>query len=80
MWVYIKTYIKQININHQVCNYYLDNLVKSKKLETKKNPREYYKEQTIYIIRYIYSKLIKVMSLYYHELIGKIKGNKAKYF
>lgn len=29
-------YIKQINTNRQVCNYYLDNLVKSKKLETKK--------------------------------------------
>ena len=31
-----KMHIKEINIKSRVCNYYFDNLIKAKKVETKK--------------------------------------------
>ena len=34
-WVFTKIYIKEIIIKSRVYNYYFDNLIKSKKLETK---------------------------------------------
>ena len=32
-----------------------------------------YKDLTIYFTRYVNSKSIKMLSLHYHELMGKIK-------
>ena len=49
----------------------IDNLVKTKKLETKNIPLD--KQLTIYFTRYIQSKSKKMLSLHYHELMGKIK-------
>ena len=72
-------HIKKINIKNQVCNYYFDNLVKAKKFETKNVSidEKNHKDLTIYIIRYIHSKSIKMLSLHYHELMGKIKEDEG---
>ena len=79
MGIYTKIHIKKINIKNQVCNYYFDNLVKAKKSETKNVSidEKNYKDLTIYIIRYIHSKSIKMFSLHYHELMGKIKEDEG---
>ena len=80
MWVYLKIYVKEINIKNQFYNYYFDNLVIAKKLETKhilmdvKN----YKDLTIYFTRYIHRKLIKMLSLHCHELMEKIEEDTGK--
>ena len=34
----------------------------------------------IYFTRYVHSKLIKMLSLYYHELMGKVKIYEVKKF
>ena len=34
--------------------------------------------RTIYITRFVHSKLIKMFSLHYHELTGKIEENEGK--
>ena len=63
-----------------MCNYYFANLVKTKKLETKiiiineKN----YKNLTKYFTRFVQSSSIKMLSLHYHELMGKIKDPEGK--
>ena len=63
-----------------MCNYYFANLVKTKKLETKiiiineKN----YKNLTKYFTRFVQSNSIKILSLHYHELMGKIKEHEGK--
>ena len=72
--------IKEINIKHRLYYYYLDNLIKAKKLETKcilideKN----YMDLVIYFTKYTDSNLIKILSLYYQELIGKIEEHEGR--
>ena len=39
--------------------------------------RKKYKDLAIYFTRYIHSKSIKMLSLHYHELMGKIKEHKG---
>ena len=53
-------------------NYYFDNLLKAKKLETKSILTD---EKNIKDLHY--SKLIKMLSLHYHELIGNIKEHEG---
>ena len=53
---------------------------KQKKLETKNifiNEKNY-KQPTINFTRYAHSKSIKIFSLYYHELIRKIKEHEGE--
>ena len=64
-------YIKEINIKNRVYNYYFDNLIKARKVETK----------NILIDENAYKSLkmsIKMLILYYHELILKIEENEKK--
>ena len=81
MIVYLyKMHFKEINVKKIVCNYYSDNLIKTKNLETKnilifeKN----YKNLIIYFTRSDHRKSIKMLSLYYHELIGTFEEHKRK--
>ena len=53
-------------------NYYFDNLLKAKKLETKSILTD---EKNIKDLHY--SKLLKMLSLHYHELIGNIKEHEG---
>ena len=60
-----------------------DNLVKAKKkLETENIliHEKNYKDLVIYFTIYVHSKLIKMLSLYYHELMGKVKIYEVKKF
>ena len=72
--------IKEINIKNRVCNYYFDNLINGKKLETKNilidNKNHTY--LFIYFTRHVHCKSIKMLSLYYHELMGKSEEHKGK--
>ena len=72
-------HIKEINIKNRVYNYF-DNLINPKKLETKYILLEEksYKDLVFYFTRYIQRKSIKMMSLYYQELMGKIKKHERK--
>ena len=75
-------HIQEINIKNRVYNYHFDNLVKTKKLETKNiliNEKNY-KHLTIYFTRYVHSKSIKVLSLHYHELMGKIQEHEEEIY
>ena len=71
---------KEINIKNRVNNYYFDKLVKAKKLEIKiilideKNC----KDLVTYFTRYVHSKSIKMLSLYYYGLMGKIEEHEGK--
>ena len=60
---------------NRVYNYYFDNLVKAKKLETKNIliDEKNYSDLVIYFTVYVHSKSMKMLSLYYHELTGKVK-------
>ena len=53
---------------------------KKKKLETKNIliDEKNYKGLVIYFTRYVHSKSIKMLSLYYPKLIGKIEEHKWK--
>ena len=54
-------HIQEINIENQVYNYHFDNLVKTKKLETKNiliNKKDY-KDLVIYFIRYVHCEFDK---------------------
>ena len=70
-----KMNIKESNIKSIVYSYYFDNLIRANKIETEnilidvKN----YKDLVAYFTRYVHQKLIKMLSLYYHDLIGKIE-------
>ena len=68
-------HIKEISIKNRVYNYYFDNLIKAKKLETKNIliDEKIFKDLVIYFTRYDHSKSVKLLSLHYHELIGKIE-------
>ena len=60
-------HIREINIKNRVYNYYFDNLVKPKKLETKNIliDEKNYKDLTIYFTKYVHSNSIKM--LYYFK-------------
>ena len=69
--VYIKLNIKEINIKSRV--------YRVKKLETKNIliVEKKYQDLKIYSTRYIQRKSIKMLSLNYYELIGKVEGHKG---
>ena len=65
-------HIKRINnTKNRVYDYYFDNLIKAKKLETKKIliDEKNLKDLVIYFTRYVHSKSIKMFSLHYLELL-----------
>ena len=70
----------EISIKNRVYNYYFENLVKANKKETKNIliDEKNYKDLAIYFTRYVRIKSIKMFSLYYHELMGKIKEHERK--
>ena len=63
-----------INIKNRAYNYCFENLVKAKHLESKSIliDKRNYKGLTIYFTRYVPNKSIKILSLHYHELMGKV--------
>ena len=74
--------IKDINIKNRVYSYYFDNLIKAKKSETKKIliDEKNYKDLVIYFTRYDRGRSVRTLSilswsksLYYHELMAKIR-------
>ena len=73
-------YIEEINSKNRVYKYYFDNLVKAKKLENKKFQlmKKNYEDLVIYFARYVHSKTRKMLSLNYHEFMGKVKINGEK--
>ena len=73
-------HIKEINIKNRVCIYYFDYLIKAKKLETKiiLMDEKSYKDLVIFFTRYDCEKSIRMLSLYYQELIGKIEEYERK--
>ena len=73
-------HIQEININNRVYNYYFDNLVKAKMLETENiliNEKNY-KDLVIYFTTYFHSEFIKMLRLCYHELMGTIEEHEGK--
>ena len=56
-----KIHAKVMNIKNRVYNYYFDNLVKTKKLETKNIiiDEKNYKDLTTYFARYVHKRSIK---------------------
>ena len=72
--------MQEMNIRYRVYNYHFDNLIKAKILETKKIliDEKKYKDLTTYFTRYVFIKSIKMLSLHYHELMGKIKEHEQK--
>ena len=58
-------YIKEINIKNRVYNCHFDNLIKARKLETKKilNDEENYKVLMMYFTRYVQIMSIKIFIL-----------------
>ena len=73
-------HIQEININNRVYNYYFDNLVKAKMLETENiliNEKNY-KDLVIYFTTYYHSEFIKMLRLRYHELMGTIEEHEGK--
>ena len=73
-------HIKEINPINRVYNYYFVNLLKAKKLETKNISidEKNYKDLVIYFTRSVHIKSIQMLSLYSHELIGKIEEHEGK--
>ena len=71
---------KEINIKNRVNNYYFDKLVKAKKLEIKiiLIDKKNYQDLVTYFTRYVHSKAIKMLSLYYYRLMGKIEEHEGK--
>ena len=63
-------HIQEINFKNGVYN----NLFKAKKIDTKNIliHEKNYMDLAIYFTRYV-SKLIKMLSMYYHKLMGEIK-------
>ena len=72
--------IQEINIKTQIYNYHSDNLGRVKEVETKNIliNEESYKDLTVSFTRYVHSKLIKMLSLHYIELMEKIEEHKGK--
>ena len=73
-------YIKEINIKSRVYSYYFDHLINAKKLEMKNilNNKKKYKDLVIYFTRYDRGISIRMLSLYYDELMGKIEEDKGR--
>ena len=69
----------EINIKNRVYNYF-DSLVKVKKLDTKifLIDEKQYQDFVIYFTRYDRCKTITILSLYYHELMGRIREYQGK--
>ena len=74
-----KIHAKKINIKNRVYNYYFDNLIKAKKIETENNlmDEKNYKDLVIYFTRYIHSKSLKTLSMYYHGLMTKTEEHEG---
>ena len=55
-------------------------LIKTRKLETKEIliNKKIYKDFVIYFTRYDHGKTIKMLSLYYHKLVGKMEEYERK--
>ena len=72
--------MQEINIKNQVYNYYFDNLIKAKKIETKTilMDEKNYKDLVIYFIRHVHSKSKKKLSLHYYDLMERLKNMKEK--
>ena len=66
-----KMHLKEINIKNHVYNYF-DSLIKAKKKIETKNiliDEKNYKHLVIYFTSYVDKKSMKMLSLYYHELM-----------
>ena len=74
-------HIQEINIKNRFYNYHFKNLVKAKNPETKNIliDEKNYMDLTIYFTRYVHSRSIQMLSLHYHELMGKVKKTEKKY-
>ena len=77
-----KMQMKDINTKNRVCNCYFGSLIKAKMLETKNSliDEKNYKDLVIYHTRDVHWKSIKMLSMHYHELLGKIEEHKGKIF
>ena len=75
-----KIYFKEISVRNRVYNFALDFLIKAKKLETKTNltDEKIYKDLTIFFTEYDPGKSIRMLSLYYHKLMGKAEEDEEK--
>ena len=75
-----KVHTKEIDIKYRVYNYYFHHLIKANKLHTKNIlvDEKHYKDLVVYFTRHFHSKLIKMLSLHYYELIGKIEEYAGK--
>ena len=73
-------HFKEINTKTRIYNYYFDYLIKAKTLENKTilTDRRNYKDLVIGFTRYDLGKSTRMLSLYYHELMGKIDNIKEK--
>ena len=85
LWVYIKCMSKKLILKIESTTIYIyiffDNLNKAKKLETKYLiDKKNYNDLVIYFYRYVHSKLKKMLSLHYHELMGKIDDHEEKIY
>ena len=72
--------IREINNKNRVYNYYFDNSIKVKKLETKNIfiDKINYMNLVIIYTRHVRKKSIKMLSLHDHESIGKTEENEEK--
>ena len=61
-----KMHIREIDLENRVQNYFFDNLMKAKKIETKNISidEKNYKDLLINFTRYVQSKSIKMLSLH----------------
>ena len=77
-----KVHTKKINLKNRVCNYCFDNFIKAKRLQTKNIliDEKNYKDLVIYFTRYVHSKSIKMLSLHYHKLMGKIEEHQRNIY
>ena len=69
------------NIENKVYNYYFDNLTEARKISEIKNiliNGENCKDLKAYFTRYVHKKLIKILGLHYHELMGTSEEQEAK--
>ena len=72
--------INEINIKNQVCDFYFNNSIEAKKIETRNilvNEKNF-KDLVICFTRYVNNKSIKTLRLHYDELIGKIEEHEGK--
>ena len=64
-----------VNIKNQIHNH-PDNLFKPEK--KRKKDEKKIKDMVVYFTRYVNWKWMKMLSLYYHELMGKLKNSNEK--